>query len=82
MQAIITKYHGPTDTRGSRISATVEAGRVYISYPYELNIEEAHRKAAKALQTKLGWDKDHHADIVTGWLRPGEYVHVMTGKQS
>ena len=53
MKAIITKYHGPTNTRGSRISATDSDGnRVSISYPYD---RDPHRAAAAALCAKMRW---------------------------
>jgi hypothetical protein len=56
MKAIETKYHGPTNTRGARISATDGDGnRIYISYPYELSGEDVHRKAADALCRKMDW---------------------------
>ena len=56
MQAITTKYHGPSNTRGSRISATSASGiRIYIPYPHELSGEEVHRKAAERLCEKLQW---------------------------
>jgi hypothetical protein len=56
MKAITTKYHGPTDTRGSRIAATDEDGnRITISYPYELSGEAVHRAAADALCAKMNW---------------------------
>jgi hypothetical protein len=56
MKAIITKYHGPTDYKGSRIVASDEDGnRVTISYPYELSGEAVHRKAAEELCRKMGW---------------------------
>jgi len=53
MQALTTKYMGPTDNRGARIKATCEAGSVTIGYPSELDQEEAHIAAAKALCYKL-----------------------------
>lgn len=56
MKAIVTKYHGPTTTRGSRISASdIDGNRVSIPYPYELSGEDCHRKAAEALREKMGW---------------------------
>ena len=59
MKAIITKYHGATNTRGSRISASDEDGnRVSIPYPHELSGEAVHRKAAEALCEKMKWSKD------------------------
>lgn len=57
LQAIRTKYHGATNHRGSRITATSSGGRkLTIQYPHESNAPEAHRAAAEALQAKLGWD--------------------------
>jgi hypothetical protein len=56
MKSIITKYHGPTDFKGSRISASDGDGnRVFISYPSELRSEEAHANAVKALCKKMSW---------------------------
>lgn len=55
-QAIMTKYHGPTNTRGARITAESEAGhKISIPYPHELHDEEKHRTAAAALCDRLGW---------------------------
>lgn len=54
-QAIETKYLAPTNTRGARIKAAARAGSVTISYPHELNTDQAHAKAAWALVNKLGW---------------------------
>lgn len=57
MKAIITKYHGPTNIRGARISASDEDGnRVMISYPHEESGGmKTHRMAAIALCQKMGW---------------------------
>jgi hypothetical protein len=54
-QAIATKYHGPTDTKGSRISASCEARRIYVPWDYEHEPAENHRRAAEALARKLDW---------------------------
>lgn len=54
-QAIVTKYHGPTNLRGSRIVARSQAGAKIVSYDHSLNAEDNHKAAAKALATKLGW---------------------------
>ena len=57
MKAILTRYKGPTDRRGSRIIATdSDNNRVVIPYPHELNSEGAHRKAAEALRDKMQWN--------------------------
>lgn len=76
MKAIFTKYHGPTNTRGSRISASDEDGnRITISYPHELSGEDVHRKAAQALCDKMGWT----GEMVAGGHSKG-YVFVFTGR--
>ena len=48
---IQTKFHGPTDCRGARISARdVETGRRIVrSYRYELSAWEGHRVVASEL---------------------------------
>jgi hypothetical protein len=75
MKAIVTKYRGPTDTRGARIIASDEDGnRVSIPYPHELSGEDVHRKAAVALCDKMRWTG---ADtLVCGGIKHG-YVFVF-----
>ena len=64
MKAIFTKYHGATNTKGSRISASDEDGnRISISYPYGLSGEAVHRKAADALCERMKVDRQ-----TRGWL--------------
>ncbi|WP_059491413.1 hypothetical protein [Burkholderia ubonensis] len=58
MQAIVTKYLGPTDTRGARIKASCDAGSVAIPFDHALGQEERHAAAAMALARKLGWTRD------------------------
>lgn len=56
MKAILTKYKGPTNTRGARIIADDgDRNRLTIPYPHELNHEDGHRKAAEGLRDKMGW---------------------------
>lgn len=53
MRAIHTKYLGPSNTRGARIKAYLSDGRsVTISYPHELDSEQAHLRAAQACAAK------------------------------
>src|SRR5258708_4084246 len=74
MKAIVTKYHGPTNHKGSRITASDEDGnRVTISYPHELSGEDCHRAAADALCKKMGWD----GELIGGSLKRG-YVFVFS----
>jgi hypothetical protein len=58
MQAIQTKFHGPTNFKGSRISAKCEAKRIIVSYEHALNGTENHEAAALELIRALGWDRD------------------------
>ena len=55
MQAIETEYRGPTNTRGSRIIARAQAGRISVPYDHALSIQENHDAAARAFIAKLGW---------------------------
>lgn len=56
MKAILTKYHGPTNTRGSRISATDGDGnRVTVPYDHSMSLGRNHDAAALALCARLGW---------------------------
>tara|TARA_B100000579_G_C22518705_1_gene705122 strand:+ start:101 stop:394 length:294 start_codon:yes stop_codon:yes gene_type:complete len=54
-QAIETKYYGPTNHRGSRIRATAQCGKVWVSYDHGLNPQQNHAAAAKAFLLKWGW---------------------------
>ena len=78
MQAITTKFHSPTNTRGARISATSESGhRVMIGYPHELSDAAVHAEAVKALCAKLGW----HGKLACGATKTGfVFVFVEAGE--
>lgn len=56
-QTIVTKYHGPTNTRGARITAKAEAGSMSLSWDHALNADKNHEAAVAALVKKLGWDE-------------------------
>lgn len=74
MKAIITKYIGATDTRGSRIKATDEDGNsITIPYPHELSGEAVHAKAAVQLCRKMQWG----GELIGGGVKNG-YVFVFS----
>ena len=55
---IETAYHGPTNTRGSRISATCKRDsettyRTFIHYQHELDSDANHQAAAEALMAEM-----------------------------
>lgn len=84
MQAILTKYHGPTNTRGSRISAQAASGRIYLSYDHALNLDANHEAAATEYANRLGWlsgapeqPTDRRYELVSGGIYTGDYVHVL-----
>ena len=55
MQAITTKYLGPTNTKGARIQAAMGDIRVTVPYPHELPGEAVHFEAVKKLCGKMGY---------------------------
>ncbi len=59
-QAIVTKYLGPTDSRGSRVKATCQAGSVTLSWDDAKDSDENHTAAAVALCKRLGWRGELH----------------------
>ena len=79
LQAIVTKYHGPTNYKGSRISARAEAGRVVLAYDYALNPDENHKAAAQALAARYGWTEANGYPALAGGALPGNagYCFVM-----
>jgi hypothetical protein len=73
MKAIVTTFHGPTNTKGSRVSAQdMDGNRITISWSHVLNGEAAHAEAALALCKKLDW----HGRLVAGAIVRG-YVFVF-----
>lgn len=74
MKAITTKYHGPTDVKGSRIIAADEDGnRIIRSLDSARRHDEAHGDAALALCAKMGWT----GKLVGGGIKGG-MVWVFT----
>ena len=71
MQAIITKFLGPTNRHGARIKATCQAGSITIPWDYGLGGDSNHDAAAKALRAKLGWNRASYATMVRGALPDG-----------
>ncbi len=74
MQAIITKYYGPSNTKGSRIKAKCSSGSITVGYPYHLSGDAVHRFAAVALCDKMGWNS---SNLVGGTLPNGQHCFVF-----
>ncbi len=87
MQAIQTKYHGPTNTRGSRVSASCARGRISVEWNDAFISEQNHVRACELLCAKFCKEdaKKYGSDeknpwgrkFVTGGLKDGSCVHVF-----
>ena len=78
MQAITLRYHGPTNTLGSRISATAECGRVVTGWDYALGQTENYHAAALAFLTRWGWLEGRPGiKVYLGTLHNGDRVAVI-----
>lgn len=80
MQAIVTKYHGPTNTRGSRVSAEAQATKIYLTWDDALSSEKNHEAAAVAYIRKMNWENRAREGIAHGVLPNGDHVHVFYNK--
>src|SRR5690606_28414587 len=75
MRTIRTKFHGPTNARGARISARdTDGNRVSIPYPHDAKRGEgAHSRAALELCHKMGWK----GQLIGGALDSSGFVFVF-----
>lgn len=78
MQAIQTRYAGPTNHRGARIVARCDARRAVYSWDHSLNVPDNHAMAARSLAHELGWLDGHR--IESGSLPDGSYAHVLVAE--
>ncbi len=76
MQAIETKFLGPTNFRGARIKATADAGSITIPWDHAMNVEDNHRAAIRAFVERMGW----HGTWVVGATRGG-FVGVCAKRE-
>lgn len=72
MKAIVTKYLGPTHSRGSRIVATAEGGH-RVTVPYDYGASDPHVVAALELARKVGWT----GELIEGGLPDGRSCFVF-----
>ena len=85
--AIVAKYQGATNCRGSRIIVKTQRGRKSFPYPHELSGAACYTWAAdqylkaiaeedrKEYGSPLGWGEI--SDFSAGVLPSGEYVFVL-----
>jgi len=81
-QAIVTKYHGPTNCKGSRVSARADAGRVVLAYDHALTLEENHAQAALDLMEKKGWMRPGRRLLGGGLPGNAGYCFVISEREA
>ena len=57
-ESITTKYHGPSNVKGARVSATSSSGsgmRVYLAWDHAADTNTNHKLAAARLAEKMNW---------------------------
>jgi len=74
MQAIVTKYIKPTNTKGARVKAT-SCGSFSVTVPFDYEGNE-HETAARELCKKLKWEFSH----VPGVLPDGSTAWVFVSR--
>ena len=73
MRAIVTKYIGPTNHRGARMTAQMGEKKITIPYAYEFNTSQNHEIVGLRLAIMLG----HGANgLHTASLPDGRYCHI------
>lgn len=79
MKAIVTKYRGPTDNKGSAIRCMAEGvtSRTYTTGSLDTSKDtpEWHREAARRYAKQLGWFDGY--EMVSGSLPDGSYAHTF-----
>lgn len=74
LRAIQTKFHGPTNTKGSRVIADDGDGRrIIVSWDHALNSEGNHEAAADQLARKHGWK----GRVRGAPHRPGSWLWIV-----
>ena len=77
MKSIETKYHGPSNVRGSCYSASDGDNRIIVSADDRLSSDANHQAVAFALCVKLHWQ----CTMIGGHSKNGMvWVHAPDGK--
>lgn len=77
MKAILIKYHSPTNTKGSRVSAEAKDNkRIYFPFDHSFpNMEAQAKHIALTYALNMGWK--HFDDMHVGTIDNDTYVGVM-----
>jgi len=74
MQAIETKFLGPTNTRGSRVKATCWLKSITIEWDHSYNVEDNHKRAIDTLVMSLNYDRKDEGGMAWKVVAMGESV--------
>jgi hypothetical protein len=77
LQAVQTKWIGPTNTRAAKIVVSTNARRRVIPWDHGLGQEDNHRAAAEDLARSLGWLDGYRLVGGTVPCLPNGYVWVQ-----
>lgn len=69
LNAIQTRFLGPTNFRGSRVKAYCQGDSVTVEWRHELNSAENHKRALETLIKKMDW---HDWLWAAGWSADGK----------
>ena len=72
-RAILIKFLGATNTKGTRIKASVVSSSVTVPLDYGAGQEQRIRQAVDSLLDKLEWSGEY----IIGVLPSGDYVAVF-----
>lgn len=67
MQAIQTKYLGPTNTRGSRIKAACWLANITVPFDHALDVDGNHSNAINALVGKINQERKSNGNTDLYW---------------
>ena len=74
LAAIVSKYVGPTNSRGARIIVKSQRSRRSYSYPYELSGADCHTWAVdQYLSSIIAEDRKEYGSDSTGWGTIADY---------
>lgn len=78
MKALVTRYHGPTNTKGARISVRAEGCKpVFYSFDYAAKDEGGRFDAAQSYADAMGWGKV----ISRGAMPNGDITFHLKGSE-
>lgn len=74
MQALITKFLAPTNTKGSRVKVTGWLNSAIYAWDYSLSVEENHANAARHYVYELNKERqgDFQWSVVGGGRMPDD----------